>query len=148
PEPLEAAAQIGSAVVAGKKTTLERLRQHKPAARPELARAFAAAGDATAQLLILPPAHARRMLEETYPILPKELGGGPATALTRGLLWAAATVETRPQLALRLVIQSQDAQAAQALADLRRAVINSLLEASVGGDLSLKIAALADPFRP
>ncbi len=146
--PLEAAEQFGTAVVAGKKTTLERLRKLKPAARPELAQAFAAAGDATAQLLLLPPAHARRLLEETYPTLPRELGGGPATALTRGFLWAAATVATQPQLELRLVIQSQDAKAAQVLAELRRSVVNALLEASVRGDLSLKLAALADPFKP
>lgn len=146
--PLEQAAQVGSAVVVGRKETLDRLRKLKPDQRPELVQAFAQAGDAAAQVLILPPSHARRMLEETYPTLPRELGGGPTSALTRGLLWAAITVELKPKLAFRGVIQAQDAKAAQGLADLRRNVLSQLIEASLRGEPSLPVLLPADLFKP
>jgi hypothetical protein len=49
------------------------------------------------------------------PQLPAELGGGPSSVLTRGIHWAAVGIDVSPHAAFRLVIQSQDAQAAQAL---------------------------------
>jgi len=87
----------------------------KPDPRPELPAAFEAAGDTAAQLLLLPPAYTRRVIEETMPELPKEIGGGPSTLLTRGALWAAAGIDLPPKTSVRLVVQSQDAQAAAAL---------------------------------
>ncbi len=41
---------------------------------------------AAVRLLILPSADSRRVLEELLPRFPEELGGGPITDLTRGLL--------------------------------------------------------------
>ncbi len=99
----------------GHRQTLERLKTLEPEARPELAAAFEAAGDTLAQLLVLPPKHARRVVEEMMPALPKEIGGGPSTILTRGLLWAAVGVDAPPKMSLRVVIQSQDAENASAL---------------------------------
>ena len=49
------------------------------------------------------------------PQLPPELGGGPSSVLTRGIRWAAVGIESSPHKALRLVIKSEDAQAAEAL---------------------------------
>jgi hypothetical protein len=47
--------------------------------------------------------------------LPKEIGGGESTILTRGILWAAVGVDLPPKMSIRLVVQSQDATAAAAL---------------------------------
>ena len=108
-------ATLHKAVCAAPASTLEALRRLRPHARPNLAKAFAAAGDTAVQALVLPTDDTRRVIEETLPQLPKEVGGGPSTAITRGLLWAAAGVSAPPKLSLTVTIQSQDAGAAKAL---------------------------------
>ena len=94
---------------------MKRLEGLKPQPRPELTAAFEAAGDTGAQVLLFVPAYARRAVEELMPELPKEIGGGPSTVITRGIRWIALGGDVVPQLSGRLVIQSQDAQAAEAL---------------------------------
>jgi hypothetical protein len=106
---------LGGALFVGPAPALERIRAAEPDARPELATAFEAAGDGALQVLLLPPAYAARVIRETMPTLAPEIGGGPSTILTEGVLWAAVGVDVSPKLALRLTIQSQDEQAAAAL---------------------------------
>jgi hypothetical protein len=108
----------GPMVFGGSKKALRRLRGLKPTARPELARAFTAAGDTALQLLVLPTADMRRVVEETLPNLPAELGGGPGKDLSRGLVWAALGLNPPPQMSLKLTIQSKDEAAAKALRTL------------------------------
>lgn len=110
---------VGRAVVRCTWPVWQRVKEITPHERPELAEAFAAAGDTAAQVLLLPTADDRRVIEEMMPQLPKEIGGGPSTALTRGVLWAAAGAEGPPRMSLRIVVQCRDAQAAQ---DLSQAV--------------------------
>lgn len=111
---VHATAQIRGAVVGGRRAQLERIRQAAPVRRPELAEAFAAAGDSAVQVLLLPTADTRRVIEELMPTLPAVLGGGPSAALTRGVMWAAVGMKTAPEISLRLVIRSQDAASARA----------------------------------
>ena len=118
PFKLEAVEKLDQVLFAGTRTALERVRRGQAAARPEVASAFAAAGNTAAQILLLPTADTRRALEEVWPSLPREFGGGPSTIVTHGLQWAVLGLEAPPQFALALVIQSQDAQAAQALRGL------------------------------
>jgi hypothetical protein len=94
--------------------------------------------------------------------LPAELGGGPVTTMTRGLIWAVVGAESKGGgVSANLVIQSQDATAAEALArainkglqlvaeneDIRKALpdiqqITALLKPTVNGDkLSVAIKA-------
>jgi hypothetical protein len=91
------------------------LETYGPDPRPDLARAFAAAGDTAGQLVVVPPAHTARVLQEILPTLPDEVGGGPITVLTRGVRWAAAGADGPPKTSFRLTIQSEDDQAAAAL---------------------------------
>ena len=109
--------RVGNVLFVGPQRMVQRLQQMRPDPRPELTDAFEAAGDTAAQVLLLPTESHRRVIEEMLPGLPKEIGGGSSTVVTRGLRWAAIGVDTSPQLSLNLVIQSQDAQAAQALRD-------------------------------
>jgi prepilin-type processing-associated H-X9-DG protein len=111
-------AQIGSALVLGDSAQLDRVRNAKPPSRPELAAAFAAAGDVPIQVLLLPTDDNRRVIEGMLPTLPESVGGQPVTVATRGCLWAALGAKVSPEVAIRLVIQSQDAAAAQALQKL------------------------------
>ncbi len=90
-------------------------REFQPVERPELTTAFEAAGDAAAQVLLIPPADTRRVVDELWPQLPPELGGGPSSVLTRGICWAAVGIDVAPHKALRLVVKSEDGRAAEAL---------------------------------
>jgi hypothetical protein len=102
-------------VFGGSEQVFKRLQTLKAAARPDLAKAFAAAGDTAAQVLVLPTADNRRVIEEVLPNLPEVIGGGSSKVLTRGLRWAALGLDLPPKMALRLVVQSSDAAAAKAL---------------------------------
>lgn len=147
--PLETAEVRGATLVVGAQRTVERLRTLKPASRPEVALAFAQASDMTGQILLVPPEHARRMLEEIYPTLPRELGGGLTRSLTRGFQWATLGVEAAPQVALRGVIQAENAAAAQTLADFRRTLIGLLLSATPSrGREAFQLATLLDQLKP
>ncbi len=107
--------RVGDALLTGDRDTVERLRKHKPVARPALADAFAAAGDAAVQVILLVPPDAPRLYEETLPALPADLGGGPIKVYTRGVQWAALGVDTAPAIRLRLTIGSPDEASAKAL---------------------------------
>jgi len=111
---LEVQERLGDVLFIGSRQTLSRLKALKPSPRPEIAEAFQVAGDTAAQAVLLPPKYAARVIEEMLPNLPQEIGGGPSTAITRGLLWAVANADPPPKIALRVVIKSRDAQAAGA----------------------------------
>jgi hypothetical protein len=87
----------------------------QPVERPELKAAFAAAGDAMVQVALIPPPASRRAVEELAPQWPQELGGGPTSVLTRGVVWAALSIDLPPHVGARLTIQSENASAAEAL---------------------------------
>ncbi|MHC4398447.1 MAG: DUF1559 domain-containing protein [Planctomycetota bacterium] len=139
PPPAKDAAiqRVGDVVFAGSRNTLQRVKTMKPRARPELVDAFKAAGDTTAQLVLLPPPHFGRVVEEMMPTLPKEIGGGPSAILTDGLLWAAVGADSPPDTSLRLVVQSQDNRAAAALHDKWLAA-NRLISQLEGVDKTLR----------
>jgi hypothetical protein len=109
---------LGHALVGAEDSTWGRLRSLRATPRPEAAKAFAAAGDTAAQVLLLPTPDNRRVIAELLPTLPPEIGGGSSKPLTHGVRWAALGVDLPPKPAARLVIQSPDAAAARALADL------------------------------
>jgi hypothetical protein len=112
---LEVQERLRDVLFVGSAQTLSRLKALTPSPRGEIAEAFKAAGDTAAQAVLLPPKYAARVIEEMLPQLPKEIGGGPSTAITRGLLWAAVSADPPPKMSLKLVVQSQDAQSAAAL---------------------------------
>jgi hypothetical protein len=94
---------------------LSRLDKITPDKRPELTQAFETAGDSAIQALLLPPKYFRRIIEETMPQLPKEIGGGSTGVVTKGLSWAALGVNFAPQLTARLLVQTPDARSAAEL---------------------------------
>ena len=110
--------QIGNVLVAGRKETVARVKTLQTTVRPELTAAFAAAGDVTVQVLLLPTQDQRRVIEEMMPSLPLPSGEIPSTTLTHGIVWAVVGVNLPPKLSLNLRIKSQDAQAAQNLKNL------------------------------
>ena len=107
--------RVGDALVVGLTPWSQIPAQFRAAPRPELVQALAAAGDTAVQAVLIPPASSRRVVEELMPQLPPQVGGGPSTVLTRGIRWAAIGLDLPPQLNVRLVIESADAKAAEAL---------------------------------
>jgi hypothetical protein len=112
-------ATINKAVVVGSESTIDRLREMKPSERPDLPKAFAAAGDTTAQFILLPSDDNRKVIDQLMPMLPKEFGGGSTKAFTKGVRWAAIGVDGPPKIAAKLLIQTPDAGAAK---DLHEAI--------------------------
>jgi hypothetical protein len=77
--------------------------------------AFAAAPAGVARLVLVPYAESERVIEDVLPTLPRMLGGGPGTILSRGFRWGTASLRLPPRGGLSLVIQSESADAALAL---------------------------------
>lgn len=132
----------------GSEETRKRLRAAKSAERPELAKAFAAAGDTTAQLLLLPTPDTRRVIEELMPALPPEAGGGSTRPFTHGLRWAALGMDLPPKLSVRLTIQSPDAAAARALGDFFARLLKILAQLREVRSLLPDIGRFAEVFAP
>jgi hypothetical protein len=137
------------AVLAGPANVLERVgAQAKAVERKGLAEAFAAAGDAPCQAVLLPPPIFAKAIQETLPQLPRELGGRPIDGLTRGVRWAALGVDLTPKMSLRLVIQSEDARAASERAQLIGKLIPILVREAkqgLGDEGVVKALALLRP---
>jgi prepilin-type processing-associated H-X9-DG protein len=125
--------RIGNAMVFASDTALARLRTIKPAARPELAEAFAAGGNAVLQIAVIPSEDARRVIDAMLATLPPELGGGPSTALTKGVRWAVLSVSPPPKAAWRLCIQSDDAESAKALHNVIASMLDTVVKAKESG---------------
>ena len=141
-------ATLHNAVFAGTNEALDRIRQIKPVERPELAAAFAALGDTGAELVLTPSADMRRVVEEMMPILPKELGGGPITGVTRGMLWKGIGLTADPEPRLQIVVQAKDAESAQELNALGKSVMQYLLQSSQAHRSAPDLAKLADEIKP
>jgi prepilin-type processing-associated H-X9-DG protein len=113
------AEKIGDVVVFGAGSTLDRLKNAVAAQeRPELAKAMAAAGDAPVRIAVIPSEAQRQMFEAIAPELPKELGGGPAKAVSRGVQWGAIWAHLPPDASAQLVIEAQDADNAKTLREI------------------------------
>jgi hypothetical protein len=141
-------ATIHQAVFAGSNEALERARQADPAERPELTTALAAVGDTAGELLLVPSADARRVLEETLPNLPRELGGGPITSVSRGLAWAALSLTQDPEPSLRCIVQGKDAASAKALNELGKNTVHLVRQSAQTSPGGADVAKLADDLKP
>jgi hypothetical protein len=109
---------LHNCLVTGGPETLRGLKALKAEARPEVAKAFAAAGDGVAHGVLFAGPDLRKLVDEKAPALPKELGGGSVKVLTGGLKWVAFTVEAPPKFRFHAVAQASDADAAKELAAL------------------------------
>jgi len=115
---LPARAALHGAAVCGSEATVERLKTVKATPRPELAKAFAVAGDTAAQFVFSPTDDTRRVLREMLPRLPDEIGGGSGKMLADGLQWAVISANVPPKLSLDVRVQSKDEDSAVALRGL------------------------------
>ena len=121
-------ATIQGAAVCGSEATLQRLKTLKATPRPELAKAFALAGDTAAQFVFSPTDDNRRVLREMLPRLPDEIGGGSGKMLADGVQWAVISANAPPKLSLDVTVQSKDEDSAVAVRGLVMSAIQLFRE--------------------
>ncbi len=138
----------GQVLLGGGEAVRKRLKTVKPVERPALAKAFAAAGDTAAQLVVLPPPDTRRIVEELLPTLPPQLGGGSTRPLTHGVQWAALGVDLPPKYSIRLSLQSPDAESAEKLKDALVPILKSAAQQRGARDFYPDIGRLAESLVP
>ncbi len=109
--------RIGDVLVLTDPRMITLLDSIKPEERPGLEKVFEAAGDAVLQLLVVPPPHVAKVFEAMMPTLPEQIGGGSTEVFTRGIKWISVGVNTPPETSVRMVIQSEDRRAAEALCE-------------------------------
>jgi hypothetical protein len=145
--------RVGQVLVTGVDGRVEGLKERAPDAaggkpeaggeRPDLAKAFAAAGDAPLRLAFLPGEMFRAEFEADEPTLPEELGGGDVKTVSRGLRWAAAGVTQKPSIAMNVTVRAADAERAKALEGvLAKAIELAKGQVEPGSDVAKQLGAL------
>lgn len=119
-------ARLRGAMVAGSPNVLKRLRGAPGGSGADWEARFKEIRSGLLQVQLLPYDGWQRVVEELMPTLPDSVGGGPSTAMTRGLKWASLSLEVPPEPALRLEIQSESPADAQALLTMLLAGLDTL----------------------
>jgi hypothetical protein len=108
------AARFEGAFFAGDPRTRERLAAHRPAPRAELVEAFEAVGDTAGQMISLPPENLLGVAKQIWSMLPDKIDGA-ALKLIGSVKWKAHGLNLSPKKSLKVVVQAEDAPAAEAL---------------------------------
>ena len=112
------AAVLHGCLVVATDPVLERIKALAPHGPRQLESAYAAAPSGVVQAALLPYEDAGRVIEELMPVLPASFGGGSSSTLSRGLLWAALSLQPPPEWAIELAVRSRTAADAEALEGL------------------------------
>jgi hypothetical protein len=116
-------AKVGEVLVAGAADRVEAMTQRAEAAagdkaareRPDLAKAFAAAGDVPLRLAFVPGEATRAAIEANADDIPAELGDD-VKLISRGIRWIAIGVAQKPAITAHVTIQAADGDTATRLA--------------------------------
>jgi hypothetical protein len=128
-------------LLAGTPRALESALARDGKVAPALTKALAAVESSALQWALLPPRPFLRAQEELVPNLPKELGGGPITTVTKAFVWAALGVDIAPKLGVKAIVQASDADAAKQLHDVLEQALQHL-EAEAERDVPMIAKAL------
>jgi hypothetical protein len=139
----EQAVEAGKAVVYARPEQVERLQKRvapdaKPSARPNLAKALAAAGDAPLRVAYVPGESARKWIEEKSPTLPAMLGGGDSKVLSRGVKYASIAMTQKPQSVAKVSVYCTDAEQAKKFAETVTAGVAAVKDQAGGQDEDLQ----------
>jgi hypothetical protein len=127
-----AALAKGSVTIMGGPNSVKRVASLQGAAKPELAKAFAQVKNLPIQAVFIPPDILRRSLVESFPKLPKELGGGSSKEINERFRFAAAGGQITPKVSFGLIVQAKDPDAAKDLAQTIEKVFQGLLTIKKG----------------
>lgn len=109
-----AAERSHEVILGGDREIVDRVKQARPVARPEIGAALSAVENGAIGVCFTPSEDQRQVFSAMLPRLPSEFGGGSTQVLAAGCRWATLNLDLE-KLTLRLVIQSADDPAAAAL---------------------------------
>ena len=118
-------------LVVGGESALRAYRSREKANRTEVAAPLAAVSGDPIQIIVVPSADDRRVIEELMPTLPPQIGGGPSTRLTHGLSWAAIGIRGGDGLSARVIVQSRSEALAADMLQIWKSGLASLAELEV-----------------
>jgi len=107
-------------LVFGTRSSIERLRENRAVARPDLAAALEQAAGAPVQVAAAIPADVQRVVRELVGKLPAEVGGGQGQDLLDALQWTSLAIQPPPKLSVKWTVQSKTESAA---VDLRPRIL-------------------------
>ena len=112
--------RINNVLILGSDAAHARLREMLKAPAkpmdPSLMAAMAEAGpDSAVHVAIAPSVSVRAIFAQLAPTLPPQLGGGATGPVVRGLRWATLSLQMPPTPSLRMLIQAETPQAAEAM---------------------------------
>ncbi len=102
-------------ILVGLKGTIARLKTVSPVRSQDLAAAFQACPNTTAQVALFPSSDQRRILAEMLPQISSESGEIQRTTFSTDLQWAALGFNGPPSISLNMTIQSRNAEGAERL---------------------------------
>lgn len=135
---------VEGAILTGPESLTAGMPLEEPTRREEIVRELKRAGDAPVQLALIPADFVRRAIAENVTELPAELGGGPSTVLTQGVVSGSGSISVAPSWSLKLVLQSESEEAAQALATNLKKGTDTISERA-GPDLGPELAKALTP---
>jgi hypothetical protein len=128
------------AVVFSRKPEVERVKTHaadnagKAKLNPQLVKAFASAGDVPLRVAYSPSEASRKWMEENFPNLPEEIGGGETSVLSRGVKYAFASVSQKPKTQAKITLKCEDAEKAKGVMGTIEKAMAKLKEQIPAGD--------------
>ena len=143
--------RVGNLLVIGPRRCLAAVDDITPADRHDLAKAFAAVGDAPVKIAFSPSEITKKAIPAT---LPADLGGYSTEPFTSGLRWLAIGIKIDPALSAEMVVQAADAKSGQAMLDTYTKAMAAYKETaqnrdpsegSGGGAMLISIADMISP---
>lgn len=113
-------------LVVGASSTVLTMKAVKPVPRPELATALTKSQATPMQLFLIPSTDFRKVLAETLPKLPPELGTGSMTKLLAGIDWVYLQGSLPPKIDGSVTIQTKEPAQAQEIDRLWQAMMKSM----------------------
>jgi hypothetical protein len=113
-------------LVVGASSTVMTMKAVKPVPRPELAEALAKSQAAPMQLFLIPSTDFRKVIAETLPKLPPELGTGSMTKLLAGIEWVYLQGSLPDRIEGSVTIQTKEPAQAQEIDKLWQAMMKTM----------------------
>jgi hypothetical protein len=143
--------KVGNLLVAGDKATLEQVSKLKPSENAELAKAFVTTGDGAVQIILLSPARlalAIAKIDKEMAPMARSIARVISKNLNKGITWTAIGVDLAPKRAVRLTVQTADAEAARTLVPDLAEVVRLLGDKQDGLDALSEFDKIAGRLAP
>jgi hypothetical protein len=148
------AESLEHAVVFSRKAEVDRVKTHaadnagKAKLNPQLVKAFASAGDVPLRVAYSPSEASRKWLEDNYPQLPEEIGGGETSLLSRGVKYAFAGVSQKPKTQAKITLKCEDAEKAKGVMGTIEKAMAKLKDQIPAGDGKEAAEKQLDAMKP